>query len=640
MPHAILDIHIKNNMLTMRTSSRIRLPTRARFHFLSDGIAGPPMRFFVKSMFILAIVFTTLIGGEPAKTGDKAIRVSDDPHDWPMYNRDVAGTRHNAAEKALTTKNVDKLVEKWRFPAADAKEKIGVVHAVVAVNGYVYFGTETTPAFYKLAPDGKLKWVYRNANLAKLRPLSLATLLFGLPTSGFMNAALVTGDTVYVGDTGGFIYALDRATGKERWVIDTRAKPFPCAHPSNCIFSAPILAEGKIIVAGGAYEHGVAADPTNRGCTGRGFVVALEPKTGKVAWKYDVGPEPKNFDAPVTIETDKGKHVFHRGPSTGSVWCTPSFDAETRTIYFGTDCHNSPRQPTKDDPKLYTKHSCAVIAVDARTGAEKWVTQISADDVWNYAMGPYDAKSGRYKDQSIGDTPKPYWIMWNGRWRRVVGVGSKNGGFYILDAETGEVLAHTPIYEGPPTQPPAKVDPRTLALPSAIGGLQTGCATDGKTIYTNGIDILGLGVKGFLPPTGGRVVALSLDTAKEQWRHDRPKVAAIGGTQEKPAFTNVGDPIASGIAVANGVLYFTTTVSNKLVAVDAATGKSLNEIPLGPVWCGPIVSRGRVYVGTGNLLFSPGNPDEAYFPKSEHGSVRSFGLPGVDEIDRLKGGNE
>ena len=89
-------------------------------------------------------------------------------------------------------------------------------------------------------------------------------------------------------------------------------------------------------------------------------------------------------------------------------------------------------------------------------------------------------------------------------------------------------------------------------------------------------------------------------------------------------------------------MYFTTTVSNKLVALDAATGRELlkDEIDLGPVWCGPTVSRGRVYVGTGNQLFAPTEPREAYFPKSPTGTVRSFGLPGEDEVTRMKSGNE
>ena len=101
------------------------------------------------------------------------------------------------------------------------------------------------------------------------------------------------------------------------------------------------------------------------------------------------------------------------------------------------------------------------------------------------------------------------------------------------------------------------------------------------------------------------MVALSLDTKTERWRHERPKVASLGGPPPKPVFTDVGDPVASGIAVANGVVYFTTVASGKLVALDAATGEVLKEIDLGPVWSGPSVSRGRVYVGTGNTLFSP-----------------------------------
>ena len=94
------------------------------------------------------------------------------------------------------------------------------------------------------------------------------------------------------------------------------------------------------------------------------------------------------------------------------------------------------------------------------------------------------------------------------------------------------------------------------------------------------------------------------------------------------------------IAGANGVAYFTTTVSNRLVAVDTASGQSLKEISLGPVWSGPSVSRGRVYVGTGNILFAPLDPREGYFPKSFTGTLYSFGLPGDDEVSRMGEGKE
>jgi hypothetical protein len=60
---------------------------------------------------------------------------------------------------------------------------------------------------------------------------------------------------------------------------------------------------------------------------------------------------------------------------------------------------------------------------------------------------------------------------------------------------------------------------------------------------------------------------------------------------------------------------------------------------LGPVWSGPSVSRGRVYVGTGNTLFIPMD-FEAYFPKKFTGVLYSFGLPGEDEVSRMTGGRE
>jgi polyvinyl alcohol dehydrogenase (cytochrome) len=611
-------------MLALLTPSRIALSAAALAAFLPFMGCGK------------------VEGVEP----QKAAAASADPSDWPTYNYDVTGTRHNAHERAINPKNAAGLEEKWRFPAVGSKETVGVIHATpIVVNGYVYFGTSLPPAVYKLTPDGQLKWVYRNPEHSKPRNNLTPFNPFGSPASGFMNAVLVTDDTVYIGDLGGVIYALDRFTGEERWKIDTRSSPFPGYHTSNCIFSAPVLVEGMVVVGGGGFEHGVALDPNVRCCTGRGFVVALAPGTGKVLWKYEVGPTPQPLDPPVRMKSHTGEHVFYFGPSTSSVWSTSSYDASTRTVFFGTDTHNAPRQPTKDDPRLYTEHSSAVIALDARTGKEKWVTQITPDDVWNYAIATYDRATGRYKDQSVGDTPKVYTIEVDGKSVDVVGVGTKNGGFYVLDRATGKILRQTPVYTGPPSKAPENLDPRTLALPSAIGGLQTGCATDGKAVFTNGIDFNMLGVAGTADepryaPSGGRVVSISLDTRTENWRHERPKIATIGGTKDRPMYTDVGDPVGSGIALANGVAYFTTTVSNRLVALDAASGTLLKEIPLGPVWCGPSVSRGRVYVGSGNTLFNPFDPLESYFPKGSVGTLYSFGLPGEDEVGRMGKGSE
>jgi outer membrane protein assembly factor BamB len=556
-----------------------------------------------------------------------------------MYNCDVLGWRHNAGETALTRANAGRLEEKWRFPARGADFELGVIHATpVVVNGYVYFGTVNKAAFYKLTPDGKVKWSF------PLNALNDRVFLQAGFPDGIFSTALVTEDAVYFATLAGFVYALDRDSGKEKWRVDMRARTFPDAHPLNGTFASPILADGKIVVAGGALEQGIRWFlPKYEGFTGRGFVVALEPQTGRVVWKYNVGQKPERLDPPITIKDAKGEHVFHHGPATSTVWSTPSYHAASQTLFFGTDTNNAPRRPTKEDPRLDTKYACAVIAIDARDGTEKWVTQINPGDVWIGTMRSYDPKAGRYLDLSIGDTPKLCTIPVDGQPRTVVGAGCKNGGFYVLDAQTGKLLGQTPIYTGPPTDPlNPPPDKRTLALPSSIGGLQTGCATDGKRVYTNGIDAIQMGTQESPEkngrPTAGRVVAISSDTKEEYWRHERPRVASVGGPPPKPVFKNVGDPVASGIAVANGVVYFTTLMSSKLVALDAATGEQLCEIQLPPVWSGPAVSRGRVYVGTGNIVLP--DPGLRLGPSQATGTLFSYGLPGEDEVGRMGGGKE
>jgi polyvinyl alcohol dehydrogenase (cytochrome) len=584
-----------------------------------------------------------------------AARAQADAKDWPMYNYDVFGSRYNRGEKAIGRDNAGRLEEKWRFPATGSGQEIGAIHVTpVVVDGYIYFGTASaTPTFYKLTPNGKVRWSYRNPEFGRgpAQPEARRAdevRLRELTDGGVFGSALVSEDTVFFVDLEGWIYGLDRATGKERWKLTMRGKEFPEAHPLNVSFASPILADGKLIIAGGALEQVVAASPSYKGCTGRGFVAALEPKTGHVVWKYDVGPKPEPLEPPMTITDGFGDHIFYYGPATSSIWCTPSFDAESGTVFFGTDANTAPRRPTVADPRLHTRESCAVIALGVGDGKERWVTQINPGDVWTIAMRSYDPKERRYKDQSIGDTPKVYTISVEGQPTRVVGVGYKNGGFYVLRADDGRIVAHTPLYTGPPSYPLSPTpDRRMLALPSAIGGLQTGCATDGRTIFTNGIDALRLASQetpdvSAIPPyilqhgpvSGGRVVALSLDTKAERWRHERPKVASIsiGGPPPRHVFTDAGDPVGSGIAVANGVVFFTAIASGKLIALDAATGEVLKEIVLGPVWSGPSVSRGRVYVGTGNTQFLP--------PQKDTGVLLSFGLAGADEVSRLGAGKE
>src|SRR5262249_10042555 len=163
------------------------------------------------------------------------------------------------------------------------------------------------------------------------------------------------------GDIGGWFYALNRESGAERWKVNARDKTFPGAHTMNGFFASPILADGKVIIAGGTLEQLIAGTFFYRGSTGRGFVSGLGPQNSQVLWKYDVGPKPEKLDPPITIKDSWGNHTFYFGSATSSVWCTPSFDAETGTVFFGTDVNTAPRAPTSADARLDTRESCGII---------------------------------------------------------------------------------------------------------------------------------------------------------------------------------------------------------------------------------------------------------------------------------------
>jgi hypothetical protein len=67
------------------------------------------------------------------------------------------------------------------------------------------------------------------------------------------------------------------------------------------------------------------------------------------------------------------------------------------------------------------------------------------------------------------------------------------------------------------------------------------------------------------------------------------------------------------------------------VVLNAGTGDVLKQLPIGAVWSGPSISRGRIYVGTGSVMF---------LKQQRTGALISFGLPSEDEVDRMGAGNE
>jgi outer membrane protein assembly factor BamB len=472
---------------------------------------------------VIACVPLLLAGGGKPHAPEQ--RVSDDPRDWPQYNRDDEGSRFNPAEWKLRPDTVGRLAIAWQYPTA------GPVNATPIVVGHRVYAGDSTGLFHVITDDGQPVWSAQLPN-------------------NVLSSALVSDRFVFIGTGRGTLFALNLADGSSAWSV----KPNP--HAIASIQGSPLLVANKLILPITTDEAFAAADPAYPCCSGRGSLAALDPDSGAILWhRYMIS------DADAA-----------NGAAGAGIWGTPTYDAETGTLYVGTgQNYIAPATDTSD----------SIFALDVDTGETRWQVQVTTNDVWNFRVPPV----GDNKDGDFGDSPKIFRLPGG---RKVLGVGQKTGRFWVFDAETGDVINQRDLLPG-----------------GVLGGFQTGCANAFGVHYTNGVDWPDLFVdpNNFRPPpTGGSVFALSPGLKRELWRFDTP-----------------GSPFLSGVAVAGGVVYAVSSREGTLYALHALTGAPLAAVTLGPAVSGPSVSRGRVYVGTGNTLITS-------LPQQAQGTITALGL--------------
>jgi polyvinyl alcohol dehydrogenase (cytochrome) len=330
---------------------------------------------------------------------------------------------------------------------------------------------------------------------------------------------------------------------------------FGVQFPYQAIFSSATMVGKNVAIGISSLEEGAVLTPNYPCCTFRGSLVLLDPADGRIIWQtFMTGVAQPG-------ETDGNPNTVDFGPSGATIWSTPTYDRGMKTIYATTG--NNYSKPT-------TGTSDAIVAFDAADGRIKWVSQKTQDDFWNFRFLPKD--EGDPPDFDFGDSPQIYKI----RGRTVVGAGQKSGFYHVVDARTGKRITEFQATE----------------IGGSLGGLFADSAFADGVAFTNGSnwpDPFGSPN----PPIAGVISAIAGDGSSELWRFETP-----------------GSPNLSGVAVANGVLYFQSMTSG-LYALNASNGDLLAQVDINmcdgssPVCgqtSGPAVSRGQVYVGTGDIM--------------------------------------
>ncbi len=513
-----------NPRVAVQTAEQLRA-------FLEQGNPGAGMPSFADlpaadmdaiTKYLRRLNRETIVAPEAAGTGRKITWGEPQAGDWLTYNGSNSGNRYSPLSQ-IRASNVGSLKLKWVFPIP----YFGLETTPLEADGVMYV-TGQNQVFALDARTGEALWRYS-------RPATLG--LVGDGRLGTNRGVAILRDKVFVETDNAHLVALDRATGKLVWETSMAPEMTPAGKFHYGGTMAPLIVDDMVIAGVAGADQGI-----------RGFVAAFKPENGELVWRHWTVP----------AKGEPGSETWKAGePVTGggSTWLTGSYDASTDTLYWATG-NPFPDDDDRDRPgdNLYTN---CVLALDARTGKLKWYYQFTPHDVLDR-----DAT----EPNVLVDT------VYKGAPSKLLLHADRNGLFYVLDRNTGEVLLGKPFLRrddwasrvGRDGKPEVS-DPR--GCPSdAANWDATAYSPLTHLYYVIALEECTGEPTGYPEETGQRFLrALDIETGKIVWEVPQP------GLARAKTWSGV-------LATAGGVIFYGRP-NGGFAAVDQRDGKALWEFP-------------------------------------------------------------
>jgi len=340
-------------------------------------------------------------------TDDALINASNDAGEWLSYGRDYGETRYSPLNQ-ITFSNVSELGVAWTYNTGTFRglEATPLVH-----NGIMYASGPWSVVFAVDARTGEELWRYD--------PQVDRSTGWKACCDVVNRGVAIYGNKIFVGIIDGRLEALDAATGEVVWseVTVDQSKPYT-------ITGAPRVADGKVLIGNGGAELGT-----------RGYLTAYNPDNGEIEWRFWVVPgNPadgfENADMETAAATWAGDWWTEGGG--GNPWDSVIYDPELRLVYVGTGNGSPWSHEHRSDGFGDNLYLSSIVALDVDDGSVVWHYQTTPGDNFDYtAVQPMMVTE----------------IAINGLPRKVVMQAPKNGFFYVLDAETGDLIYADPYAE-------------------------------------------------------------------------------------------------------------------------------------------------------------------------------------------------
>lgn len=533
--------------------------------------------------------------------------------DWPLHGRDNFEQRFSPLD-AINKNNIERLGLAWEHNMASMR---GLEATPIVVDGVMYVTSTWSRVSALNAKTGELLWAYDPEV-----PRSWA----GRVCCDVVNrgVAVAEGKAVF-GTLDGRLIALDAKSGALLWTVDT----LPDREQWYSITGAPRIVGKRVFIGNGGAEYSV-----------RGYVSAYSLDKGDLLWRFYTVPD--SVDGPFENSAMRDAAATWSESSAlsgagGTVWDSMAYDPELDLLYVGTG-NGSPWPKYKRSPgggdNLYL---ASILALKPDTGELVWYYQTTPGENWDFTATQHMILAN---------------LKLKGQTRKVLMQAPKNGFFYVLDRETGELLSaknyvhvnwasHIDIATGRP--------------------METGLADYEKQdryVFPSPAGAHNWQPMSFSPNTGlvyftAREIGWVHSMAEDKWfTYGADNMEALIGDQPVPetsGYLKAWNPIEQrlewetaianiwngGVLSTNGGLVAFGTAMGDLQFVDASSGNLLKSIKTGTGIIAPPISYSidseqyiAVLAGWGGPAFNTLQGNEALLNFENRGRLLVFKLDG------------
>ncbi|MBO9194095.1 MULTISPECIES: membrane-bound PQQ-dependent dehydrogenase, glucose/quinate/shikimate family [unclassified Rhizobium] len=364
---------------------------------------GPRPAFGVAAVLAIAVVGTFVGMFRPHATvspsGEKAEIVSPDAGksegaDWTAWGRNTLGQKFVQFDQVNKT-NVKDLKVAWTYRTGEMAVDGGEYQVTpLKIDDTVYLCTPLSKVIAIDATTGKEKWRFdpqpkisesvkgwkrcRGVGYADLDQLK-ADQSGGQPVANTGDPAVATCRKRIIETTiDARILAVDAETGKlcegfgvngyVDLTVGLTPDPKGGQVGSYNVTSAPLVADGVVVVGGRLNDNLTVGEPS-------GVVRGFDVVSGNILWAWDPAR-----GATDSTPLPEGQYY---APETPNFWGTAAYDPKLGLAYFPTG-NQTPDFWTGNRHPYSNEYNDAIVAVDLKTGKERWHFRTANIDQFDY----------------------------------------------------------------------------------------------------------------------------------------------------------------------------------------------------------------------------------------------------------------